>query len=63
MCLGAGHFCCSSPVGRSADSLSKAFWIFLVSDTICFGHLMQRSDSFEKTLMLGKMGGEEDNRG
>ena len=26
----------------------------------CFGHLMQRADSFEKTLMLGKMkaGGE-----
>ena len=22
-----------------------------------FGHLMQRADSFEKTLMLGKMGG------
>ena len=22
-----------------------------------FGHLMQRPDSFEKTLMLGKMGG------
>ena len=30
-----------------------------------FGHLMQRADSFEKTLMLGKIeGGEEgDNRG
>ena len=29
------------------------------------GHLMWRSDSFEKTLMLGKMkvGGEEDDRG
>ena len=26
----------------------------------CFGHLMQRADSFEKTLMLGKIeGGEE----
>ena len=23
----------------------------------CFGHLMQRSDSLEKTLMLGKMEG------
>ena len=23
----------------------------------CFGHLMQRSDSFEKTLMLGKIEG------
>ena len=30
-----------------------------------FGHLMRRADSFEKTLMLGKMkaGGEGDNRG
>ena len=29
-----------------------------------FGHLMQRADSFEKTLMLGKIeGGEGDNRG
>ena len=30
-----------------------------------FGHLMQRSDSFEKTLMLWKMkaGGEKDDRG
>ena len=23
----------------------------------CFGHLMQRADSFEKTLMLGKIEG------
>ena len=30
-----------------------------------FGHLMRRTDSFEKTLMLGKVegGGEADNRG
>ena len=30
-----------------------------------FGHLMQRADSFEKTLMLGKIraGGERDDRG
>ena len=29
-----------------------------------FGHLMQRADSFEKTLMLGKLkaGGEGDDR-
>ena len=29
-----------------------------------FGHLIQRADSFEKTLMLGKMkaGGEGDDR-
>ena len=31
----------------------------------CFGHLMQRVDSFEKTLMLGKIevGGEGDDNG
>ena len=28
-----------------------------------FGHLMQRTNSFEKTLMLGKEGGEGDDRG
>ena len=30
-----------------------------------FGHLMQRTDSLEKTLMLGRMkvGGEGDDRG
>jgi len=29
-----------------------------------FGHLMQRTDSLEKTLILGKIeGGEEDHRG
>ena len=31
---------------------------------ILFGHLMQKSDSFEKTLMLGETEGtEEGNRG
>ena len=28
-----------------------------------FGHLMQRADSSEKTLMLGKIEGEGDDRG
>ena len=27
-----------------------------------FGHLMQRADSFEKTLMLGKIGGRRRSR-
>ena len=27
-----------------------------------FGHLMQRADSFEKTLMLGKIGGRRRRR-
>ena len=29
----------------------------------CFDHLMRRAYSLEKTLMLGKAGGEGDNRG
>ena len=28
-----------------------------------FGHLMRRADSLEKTLMLGKIEGEGDDRG
>ena len=28
-----------------------------------FGHLMQRTDSLKKTLMLGKAGGEGEDRG
>ena len=28
----------------------------------CFGHLMQRTDSFEKTLMLGKIEGRRRRR-
>ena len=28
-----------------------------------FGHVMQRADSLEKTLLLGKIEGEVDNRG
>ena len=28
-----------------------------------FGHLMRRVDSFEKTLMLGRIEGEGDDRG
>ena len=35
------------------------------AETPIFGHLMRRADSFEKTLMLGKIegGGEGDHRG
>ena len=29
----------------------------------CFGHLMQRADSLEKTLMLGKFEGRRRSRG
>ena len=37
-------------------------WIFIgrtdaEAETPIFGHLMQRTDSFEKTLMLGKIEG------
>ena len=31
--------------------------MFLKLKLQCFGHLMQRTDSFEKTLMLGKIEG------
>ena len=31
-------------------------WVF-IGRTYVFGHLMQRTDSFEKTLMLGKIEG------
>ena len=45
-------------------------WVFIgrtdvEAETAVFGHLMQRADSFEKTLMLGKIegtGGEGDDR-
>ena len=39
--------------------------LLLILKVQYFGHLMQRTDSFEKTLMLGKMkaGGEGDDRG
>ena len=30
-----------------------------ISETPVFGHLMQRTDSLEKTLILGKIEGEE----
>ena len=30
------------------------------AETPYFGHLMQRADSFEKTLMLGKIEGQEE---
>ena len=38
-------------------------WVFIGrtdadAETPVFGHLMQRADSFEKTLMLGKIEGE-----
>ena len=45
-------------------------WVFIGRTDVelklqYFGHLMRRADSFEKTLMLGKMkaGGEGDDRG
>ena len=39
-----------------------ASWVFIgrtavEAETPIFGHLMQRADSFEKTLMLGKIEG------
>ena len=39
-------------------------WVFIgrtdaEAETQYFGHLMQRADSLEKTLMLGKIGGRK----
>ena len=46
------------PVHPKADQ----FWVFVgrtdvEAETPILGHLMQRADSFEKTLMLGKIEG------
>ena len=43
------------------------FWVFIggtdvEAETLIFGHLMQRADSFEKTLMLGKIEGRRRGR-
>ena len=40
-------------------------WVFIGRTDVeakhqYFGHLMQRADLFEKTLMLGKIGGQEE---
>ena len=48
----------SQPVHPKGDQS----WIFIgrtdaEAETPIFGHLMQRTDSFEKTLMLGKIKG------
>ena len=39
-------------------------WVFIgttdvEAETLIFGHLMRRADSFEKTLMLGKIEGRK----
>ena len=36
---------------------SESSWEGLMLKLQCFGHLMQRADSLEKTLMLGKIEG------
>ena len=38
-------------------------WLMLKLKLQYFGHLMQRTDSFERTLMLGRKEGEGDDRG
>ena len=59
----------SSTARRSNQSILKEInteleGLMLKLKVQYFGHLMQRADSFEKTLMLGKIKGEEgDNRG
>ena len=55
---------------RAVHPKGDQSWVFIgrtdaEAETPNFGHLMQRTDSLEKTLMLGKLksGGEEDDRG
>ena len=57
---------------RSSQSILKEIspeysleGLMLKLNLLYFGHLMRRTDSFEKTLMLGKIegGGEGDDRG
>ena len=63
-----------SPLGckeiQPVHSKRDRSWVFIGRTDVeaelqCFGHLMQRADSFEKTLMLGKTEGRmrRDNRG
>ena len=45
---------------QSGDPKGDQSWVFIggtdvEAETPIFGHLMQRADSFEKTLMLGKI--------
>ena len=50
---------------QSKDNLSLLNGLMLKLKLQYFGHLMPRADSFEKTLMLGKIegaGGEGDDR-
>ena len=47
---------------QSIHSKGDQSWVFIgrtdvEAETPIFGHLMQRADSFEKTLMLGKIEG------
>ena len=45
--------CKDQPVYPKGDQS----WVILKLKLQCFGHLMQRADSFEKTLMRGKIEG------
>ena len=52
---------------QPAHSEGNLSWVFIgrtdvEAETQYFGHLMQRADSFEKTLMLGKIEGRRDDR-
>ena len=46
------------PVHPKGDQSSSLVGLMLKLKLQYFGHLMQRADSFEKTLMLGKIEGE-----
>ena len=45
------------PVNRKGNQSLEGLMLKLKLKLQYFGHLMQRTDSFEKTLMLGKIEG------
>ena len=54
-------FCISQLVNERACTSETPISspLFLSKVTLDFGHLMQRADSLEKTLMLGKIEGKD----
>ena len=54
----------SNVKGRAVTELSACKWLrWSILCYACSGHLMQRADPSEKTLMLEKIEGEGDDRG
>jgi len=61
-----GRFLTTGPLGKSLHAIDSLRGIILGSDVKLklqyFGHLMQRADSLEKTLMLGTIEGKRRRR-